>query len=717
MKKGFSKKKIFSLIMVISIILGMLPMTASALAPGLHIGEVNEYVDTPPGSLSPGEIWIGKSIEYVGDGTFEITLSAAGRQYENIQSNKVDVVLVLDTSWSMVEGGSDKFEDMQKAAKDAVDTILGPGSENRVAIVSFDGWAELEKDFTDDIDDLEDAIDDLEAEYYTNTQNAFLVAMETILERENDSRKPVIILISDGKPSFYHENLGIHNEANREGSGLDYEATGVHVYWTIQQALLAKSIIEDLDIYTIGIGVGDDELAVATLMPTESNTYDIWPDDKDPFDDETDKYWTKCILTGEAGIADALKEIVATVLSEQPHSKDGDEYSNIIFEDVIGEGFELVTDSDEFEYDADENKVVWTIDGDEFAGMTLAVGDDELEPGNILTISFEVKISDSAGAGEYYTNDTSLTKATITVAEGNHFFEESDLVTVPFENTGWLILEEIPITITKEVLKSPKTLSGGKATFNYKIVVKNIGTETLTDVYVADEMESYPSGAELTYSDEWKDKFESGDYYIGELAPGAEVTIEYSLTVNKAGDYVNTATATGYYGGALQVMAAKSDNGSEGEYVSASASATATAKKPSPGPDPEPDRGTVIVSYVDVDGNELSADEILTGRVGRNYETEAKDIPGYTLTEVPDNATGIFVDGTITVEYVYEEEEKIEEEEIPEGTPEEPIIDEELPEALPQTGLPIVTVPELFGGALIALGLYFGRKSKKEEEE
>jgi len=63
--------------------------------------------------------------------------------------------------------------------------------------------------------------------------------------------------------------------------------------------------------------------------------------------------------------------------------------------------------------------------------------------------------------------------------------------------------------------------------------------------------------------------------------------------------------------------------------------------------------GTVVVKYVDESGNEIASSKTLTGSVGSSYTTSAATISGYTLKETPNNATGTYKSGTITVTYVY----------------------------------------------------------------
>ncbi|MGN1357860.1 MAG: MucBP domain-containing protein, partial [Bacilli bacterium] len=55
----------------------------------------------------------------------------------------------------------------------------------------------------------------------------------------------------------------------------------------------------------------------------------------------------------------------------------------------------------------------------------------------------------------------------------------------------------------------------------------------------------------------------------------------------------------------------------------------------------------------DVNDNELATSEVSTGLIDTGYTTEAKDIYGYTLTEEPENKTGLYTEDKIIVKYIY----------------------------------------------------------------
>ena len=62
----------------------------------------------------------------------------------------------------------------------------------------------------------------------------------------------------------------------------------------------------------------------------------------------------------------------------------------------------------------------------------------------------------------------------------------------------------------------------------------------------------------------------------------------------------------------------------------------------------------VITHYQDQDGNQLAPTDVQTGGLNTKYTTTPKDITGYTLAETPANASGSFVNKTITdVIYLY----------------------------------------------------------------
>lgn len=63
--------------------------------------------------------------------------------------------------------------------------------------------------------------------------------------------------------------------------------------------------------------------------------------------------------------------------------------------------------------------------------------------------------------------------------------------------------------------------------------------------------------------------------------------------------------------------------------------------------------GIVVAEYVDSNGNSISSSTITTGKIGSSYEVKAKEVEGYKLTRVPENAKGKYAKETIKVTFVY----------------------------------------------------------------
>ncbi len=64
--------------------------------------------------------------------------------------------------------------------------------------------------------------------------------------------------------------------------------------------------------------------------------------------------------------------------------------------------------------------------------------------------------------------------------------------------------------------------------------------------------------------------------------------------------------------------------------------------------------GSVEVKYIDqVTKKEIAAKVTITGEVDQNYTTQVKEVEGYELVLTPNNSTGKYINGTITVTYEY----------------------------------------------------------------
>ena len=98
----------------------------------------------------------------------------------------------------------------------------------------------------------------------------------------------------------------------------------------------------------------------------------------------------------------------------------------------------------------------------------------------------------------------------------------------------------------------------------------------------------------------------------------------------------------------------KVPDNAEGEFTKDDIKVTYVYKKVET---PKPETGKVTTEYVDEEGNPLVDPEDQTGEVGKKYTTSPKEVDGYELVKVPDNAEGEFTKDDIKVTYVYKKVE------------------------------------------------------------
>lgn len=63
--------------------------------------------------------------------------------------------------------------------------------------------------------------------------------------------------------------------------------------------------------------------------------------------------------------------------------------------------------------------------------------------------------------------------------------------------------------------------------------------------------------------------------------------------------------------------------------------------------------GVINIRYVTEDGEEIALSESISGKIGTEYMTNFKEIPGYELLKEPKNKNGIYQEEHTVVTYVY----------------------------------------------------------------
>ena len=138
--------------------------------------------------------------------------------------------------------------------------------------------------------------------------------------------------------------------------------------------------------------------------------------------------------------------------------------------------------------------------------------------------------------------------------------------------------------------------------------------------------------------------------------PVSQGTVKVQYVDEEGNEIATSKTMTGKVGDSYTTSAVSvsgytlktTPNNASGTYKSGTTTVTYVYSKNS-----DVSKGTVKVQYVDEDGNEIASSRTMTGEVGTSYTTTAKTIAGYTLKTTPNNASGTYKNGTITVTYVY----------------------------------------------------------------
>lgn len=265
---------------------------------------------------------------------FSVTLSALGQQYLETSTVKkttpIDVVLVLDVSGSMtnkdISGGQKRFEVVTDAANVLISRMMKLNPSNRIGVSVFSGTA--------DVDDNDNYVGFLPLSRYTvdgsyelgtqflikgnnkistNTRltdvkgktvknavsvtggtytqagiyNSFEVLNESF-DGRNEKATPVVILISDGVPTYDSMEYTNPTLKSRECDGRERvsEKNARHGYYTVLTANHVKNMINKLyygsdtdkyraTFYTVGMGVSPtdnaDRYMRAVLNPEKDN--------------------------------------------------------------------------------------------------------------------------------------------------------------------------------------------------------------------------------------------------------------------------------------------------------------------------------------------------------------------------------------------------------------------------------------------------------------
>ena len=246
-----------------------------------------------------------EDIELGQNGT--VTIKGMTTSTETV-SVPLDVVFVLDTSGSMVNNNSSKAQDMVNAVNSSIKTIMSKNKDSRIGVVGFSNDASTiislgnystSKDYLtlSSGRNGKKIIPNVTGNSRnvtggTNTQFGIKAGAEMLMrvtnttytttingKQETFTRTPLLILVTDGEPTYHYKNETATGRVYGEGYSSDTDEN--YYYWTIRTAKYYKDQITNkyypgtdndntAKVFTIGIGMSGDK-ATTMLNPNKTN--------------------------------------------------------------------------------------------------------------------------------------------------------------------------------------------------------------------------------------------------------------------------------------------------------------------------------------------------------------------------------------------------------------------------------------------------------------
>lgn len=170
---------------------------------GIYTEEVSSIEITSDGYKNEEEgTWnVTKSAKWTGTSTADVTFEI-DTIIDN-GSNYKDVIFVIDISGSMA---GDKIEKVKSDTEELTKYILSD-SQNKVALITFDGGSNLLTPFTNNQDTIIEQIKSLKEAGNTN-YNAALAHVDAIMDDyiKEDNRDLVVLFLTDGYPNIDSPN-------------------------------------------------------------------------------------------------------------------------------------------------------------------------------------------------------------------------------------------------------------------------------------------------------------------------------------------------------------------------------------------------------------------------------------------------------------------------------------------------------------------------------
>ena len=182
-------------VLSILLLVTILPNSFASLTPVKSITKKKKklnYEENESGSYK-----ITKSAEWIAKGKARITFQVDTKELlkENINT---DTILIIDTSGSMVGNKLDKVK------SDSIDLIQKTleDKNNKLAIINFSDNATTLSELTNNIENLTDIINNLQATGSTNYYDSLLKLEELLIKYQKEqNRELTVLFLTDGVPS------------------------------------------------------------------------------------------------------------------------------------------------------------------------------------------------------------------------------------------------------------------------------------------------------------------------------------------------------------------------------------------------------------------------------------------------------------------------------------------------------------------------------------
>ena len=328
----------------------------------------------------------------------DVTLTVNANGFTTV--DKTDVVLVLDRSSSM---DGTPMENTKTAAKDLIELLITDKTKDntRAAIVTYGSnllTSYTSDSLTNDVTTLKDTINSIPSSINnegTNVHAGLLKAEELLRSSGTDTQK-IIILLSDGEPTFY---LGSNNKrcgfgrSDRPDYSLGCTVNGNNRPSTVADAEATTIKNSGTKIYTVGFRSGADMTFLGNIASTPTEKYSYTASDYE-------------------GLKETFKKIVNDFTTVA---------TDAIVTDIVPAGFQIKEGTLPAVATAIENK-------DGTTTITWKIGDIKSTATNSLTYTVEAKKGEY---GSMYTNVSATINAKS--VDGNPKYGSSNSISLDFD--------------------------------------------------------------------------------------------------------------------------------------------------------------------------------------------------------------------------------------------------------------------------------------------